>query len=222
LAVVSTDGHWVQWHQAYLDPRSSISRRLVAVRARLGQALDQAATGPIRLISMCAGKGLDVIPVVADHDRRADVRARLVELDASLADEARAGARHAGLAEVEIVVGDASTTSAYEGAVPADVLMVCGVFGNISDDDVHTTVLELPHLSAPGATVIWTRHRRTPDLTPAIRGWFAEAGFEELAFDTEDGVEFGVGTNRLTVPPPDFRPGRRLFSFVGDGVDAHR
>jgi hypothetical protein len=221
LAVVSTGGHWAQWHQGYCDPRSSISRRLVAVRARLGQALDQAAPGPIRLISMCAGKGLDVIPVVADHDRRVDVRGRLVELDASLADDAQDRARHAGLTDVEIVAGDASTTSAYEGAIPADVLMVCGVFGNISDDDVHTTVLELPHLSAPGATVIWTRHRRTPDLTPAIRAWFVDAGFEELGFDTEEGVEFSVGTNRLAVPSLAFRPGRRLFSFVGDGADAH-
>ena len=34
---------------------------------------------------------------------------------------------------------------------------------------------------APGGHVVWTRHRRPPDLTPAIRADFAAAGFTELA-----------------------------------------
>jgi hypothetical protein len=220
LSVVATDGHWVQWHQDYRDPRSSLSRRLAVVRARLGEALDQARPGPVRVISMCAGEALDVVPVVTGHHRRPDVVARLVELDPTLAGLAGASARQAGLAEVEVVHGDASTTSAYAGAVPADVILICGVFGNISDEDVQTTIREVPHLSGPGATVIWTRHRGSPDLTPAIRAWFAEAGFEEVAFDTEQESPFGVGTNRFTGRPLGFRPGRRLFSFVGDGAGA--
>lgn len=122
---------------------------------------------------------------------------------------------------VDVVEGDAATTSAYLGAVPAHVIMVCGVFGNIVDDDVHRTVQELPRLSATGATVIWTRHRRPPDLTPAIRTWFAQAGFEEVAFDTEEGTDFGVGTHRFIGEPLAFRADRRLFTFVGDRSDAH-
>ena len=31
--------------------------------------------------------------------------------------------------------------------------------------------------------MIWTRHRREPDLTPQIRDWFPASGFEEIAFD---------------------------------------
>jgi hypothetical protein len=45
-----------------------------------------------------------------------------------------------------------------------------------------TTVLGMPTLCSPGATVVWTRHRREPDLTPTIREWFVEAGFIEEAF----------------------------------------
>jgi hypothetical protein len=219
---VVDDGHWVRWHAAYDDPGSSLSRRLRSVQRRVAEALDQAAAGPIRLISLCAGQGRDVIPVLAGHPRGRDVVARLVELDAELVAEARAGADAAGLGQVTIVEGDASSTDAYEGAVPADVVLVCGVFGNISDEDIHATILELPRLCAPGATAIWTRHRRAPDLTPTIRRWFVDAGFDEVAFDTEDGVAFGVGTNRLAGAAGSFRPGRRLFRFVGDGVDAHR
>ena len=34
---------------------------------------------------------------------------------------------------VEIVCADAGGSNAYEGAVPANLLLCCGVFGNVSD-----------------------------------------------------------------------------------------
>jgi hypothetical protein len=89
---VVEDGHWVDWHAAYADPTSSLSRRLAVVQHRLSNALDDAADGPIQLISACAGRGRDVIDVVAVHPRRDDVTARLVELDRYLAADARARA----------------------------------------------------------------------------------------------------------------------------------
>jgi len=217
---VAAPGHWVEWHERYADPDSALSRRLLVVQRRLSDAFDAAAPGPIRLVSMCAGQGRDVIGVLGEHDRGADVVALLVELDPDLASDARSAAAAAGLAGVTVVQGDASTTSTYAGAVPADVVMVCGVFGNVVDDDVRRTVQELPCLCAPEATVIWTRHRREPDLTPTVRAWFTEAGFVEVAFDGAPG-SFGVGTHRLVAPPQELRAGRRMFTFVGDGADAH-
>ena len=219
LAMVD-DGHWVSWHRAYEDPNSSISRRLAAVQRRLGQAMDAAPAGPIRLVSMCAGQGRDVIGVLAVHARREDVKARLVELDPALVDDARTLAIHSGLLDLEFCQDDASTTAAYIDAVPADIVLVCGVFGNITDSDVRRTVDELPGLVAPGATVIWTRHRLDPDLTPSIRSWFSQNGFEEVGFDTEEGSFFGVGTHRFVGTPRTFEPGRMLFNFRGDGSGA--
>jgi hypothetical protein len=217
---VGDDGHWVKWHTKYDVEDSSLARRLHAVQRRLRETLDSAPPGPIRLISMCAGQGRDVLGVLQNHDRRTDLSARLVEVDPVLVADARGAAHRAGL-HVEVVQGDASNTTAYAGAVPADIILVCGVFGNIPQKDVHQTVLELPHLSARDATVIWTRHRRPPDHTPAIRAWFADAGYREVAFDTEDGRWFGVGTNRLDVEPAQFRNDRPMFHFRGKGVDAH-
>jgi hypothetical protein len=215
-------GHWVNWHDDYSDPSSSLSRRLVAIQHRLREALDETPrVGRIKLASMCAGQGRDVIGVLADHPRRGNVEALLVELDPHLVADARRAADSAGLNNVSVVEGDASTTPVYSAMVPADVVLICGVFGNVANDDVLTTIQELPRLCAPNATVIWTRHRRSPDLTPTIRGWFGEAGFEEIAFDTEDGKAFGVGTHRFTGPPVEFRKDRRMFTFIGDGADAH-
>jgi hypothetical protein len=135
----------------------------------------------------------------------------LVELDPELAAKARSGT----LPGVEAVCGDASTTEAYRGAVPADLVLVCGVFGNVSNDDIRGTVCALPTLCAAGATVIWTRHRRPPDLTIDIRRWFAEAGFEEVGFVGSDEQLFGVGAHRLIDPPRAFVRDLRLFTFVG-------
>lgn len=214
------DEHWVRWHDDYDNPNSSLSRRLRAVRRRLADTLDRAPDGEISLISACAGEGRDVIPVLARHPRGGDVRALLVEFDPTLVAHARTAAQSAGLNKVEIAEADASTTSAFASRVPAHIALFCGIFGNISDEDVRATVSVLPSLIAPRATVIWTRHRRPPDLTVSIRRWFIESGFVELGFDSEAGRSFGVGTHVLARPPDTFTRDQTMFRFVGDGSGA--
>ncbi len=213
---------WVAWHQPYDDPASPLSRRLAAVRALLADALLDAHPGPVSLVSLCAGQGRDVIGVLADHPRRDDVTARLVELDDDLVATARADAEASGLDGVAVVHGDAARTSMLTGAVPAQVVLLCGIFGNVPDDDIAATVAAAPTLCAPGATVIWTRHRLEPDLTPTIRRWFAEAGFDEIAWVAPDDVWFGVGAHRLVADPLPFDPDLTLFRFEGGPGEAAR
>jgi len=142
------------------------------------------------------------------------VTGRLVELDEDNARAARTGLAEHGLAGVEVLQADAGTTDAYAGAVPADVVLLCGVLGNISDADIERTLLALPALCRPGGTVLWTRHRREPDLTPAARGWLARAGFEEVAFLAPPGAGYAVGSHRYAGPPVALEPGVRLFRFT--------
>ena len=204
---------WSRWHDGYEQPGSDLSQRLSVVQRRLGEAIDR-MPGPLRLISVCAGQGRDVIGVLADHPRRTDVSAFLVELDEHNVGVARALAADAGLSRIKVVQGDASTTAVYRDAVRADVLLLCGIFGNVSEQDVRTTVANSSRLCAPGAVVIWTRHREAPDQTPAIRGWFADAGFEELAFDSPGEDRFAVGTHGLVTEPLGFRGDLRMFTFI--------
>ncbi len=97
---------WRAWHDAYDDPGSSLAQRLVVVvQARVAAVLDAAPPGPLRAVSMCAGQGRDLIPVLASHPRGRDVTARLVELDPGLAATARRAAADAGLPGVEVVTG---------------------------------------------------------------------------------------------------------------------
>lgn len=206
---------WLAWHGPYDDPSSSLSRRLEVVQRHLAAALDHCPKGTIPVLSMCAGQSRDLFGVLERHHRAPDVVARLVELDARNVAFADRRVAEVGSSRVEVVRADAGVTDAYEGVAPAMVLLVCGVFGNISDEDIETTVAALPTLCGAGAMVIWTRHTRSPDLTPSIRRWFAEAGFVEDAFETLAGTSVGVGAHRLVRQPAPFRPGRRLFSFVG-------
>ena len=202
---------WHEWHRAYDASDSPLARRLVIVQQGIRETLDTAPAGPIQVISMCAGEGRDLLGVLADHPRARDVRGRLVELDPELAAVARANAP----AGIEVRRGDAGVASAYAGAVPADLVLVCGVFGNITDDDMMHTIATLPSLCAPGAVAIWTRHRRAPDMTGPVREQFAKAGFDELSFTAPEGTIFGVGMHKLTGPPAPFVEDATLFSFVG-------
>jgi hypothetical protein len=213
--------HWEKWHVPYEDPASNLSLRLRTVQTMVGQALDAvpaSRAGPIRVVSLCAGQGRDVIDVVAGHPRRDQVAALLVELDPALVAFARARAEAAGVgAVVRVEEGDASLSRFYEADVPADLVLVCGVFGNISAADIAATIEALPSFCRPGSHVVWTRHRRPPDATPAIRACFASARFTELAFEAPEGTVMTVGHHRFDGETAPFEPDRRLFDFVGDG-----
>ncbi|MDT7537400.1 MAG: hypothetical protein QOI82_985 [Actinomycetota bacterium] len=214
LATTRSERDWRRWHDDYLDPSSDLSQRLEVVQQGIREWADALRAGPARIVSICAGQAHDVVGALRDHPRRDDVTGLLVELDPDNVSAANHALRDAGITGVRAVVGDAGNTASYEGVVPADLVLACGVFGNISDDDVRRTVATLPSLCATGATVIWTRHRRDPDLTFAIRGWFEQAGFEESAFSSPGSDRYAVGVHRLTASLVPFRSGVRLFEFV--------
>ena len=121
--------------------------------------------------------------------------------------------RHTTGFDVEIVTGDASRTANYRGLAPADLVLVCGVFGNITEDDIERTVDACRQLTAAGGTVIWTRGRTAPDLLPQICRWFEERDFERV-WVSEPAVNYGVGVHRFhgePVPLKDFS----MFTFIG-------
>ncbi|GEP32276.1 hypothetical protein NSZ01_00440 [Nocardioides szechwanensis] len=207
-----TNTNWSDWHDAYARPDSGLADRLTAVRAQISRRLDATAPDPVRVVSACSGDGRDLLGVL---DRRSDadrVTALLVEYDSELASRARAAAKTLS-ARVEVRQADAAQSDVYADAVPADLVLLCGIFGNISDADVRTTIDAAPQLCAPAAEVIWTRHRGDPDLTPSIREWFAGAGFEEVAFVAPDADDWSVGVHRLASDPRPLDPGRQWFTF---------
>jgi hypothetical protein len=202
---------WHAWHDGYDVAGSTLARRLAVVQARIRDVLDRLPPGPVRAVSMCAGEGRDLVDVLVTHPRRDDVSAWLVELDPRNA--ARARARAAGLPGVSVHVGDAALTDNYQGRVPADLVLMCGVFGNVTDADIRVTASAAAQLCTPDGFVVWTRHRREPDLVPRICEWYEAAGFERVWL-SDPGLDFGVGVHRFAGPPVPCEPGVRLFTFI--------
>src|SRR5712691_2900368 len=97
---------WRGWHEAYDHPGSPLARRLAVVQQCIAAALDAAPPGPIRVVSMCAGEGRDLLGVLESHSRRADVHGCLVELDPELAATARTRAPET----FEVLCADAGMT----------------------------------------------------------------------------------------------------------------
>jgi hypothetical protein len=143
---------WVRWHRAYDVPDSYLARRLAMVQRRIRDWLDAQPAGRPRVVSLCAGEGRDLLGVLAGHPRGHDVDARLIELDPDNCAVARAAVERAGLDSVEVVLADASLSDACAGAVPADLVLACGIFGNVSDADVQNAIAALPSLCSPERT----------------------------------------------------------------------
>jgi len=205
---------WLAWHEPYADEGSELSRRLRLVQGQIAGWLDERPGERLTIVSVCAGQGRDLIGVLAGRSGADRVRATLLERDPGNVAAARAATRAAGLGAVRVERVDAGDRASYVGAVPADLVLVVGVFGNISDADVHGTVEALPELCGPGATVIWTRGRRAPDLTPDIRRWLTETGFVERAFHAPDDAVFSVGVHRFVGRPRPLQTSGSLFRFI--------
>ncbi|SHL10862.1 methyltransferase domain-containing protein [Actinacidiphila paucisporea] len=213
---------WHTWHDLYDTPNSSLGRRLLVVQQHVRAALDAYPAGPIGVISVCAGQGRDLIEVLAGHPRAADVTARLVELDPRNVAVARRAAAAAKLDRVGVVEGDAALTRLYGGAAPADLVLMCGVFGNITDDDVLATVDHCAALCRRGGTLVWTRHRKAPDLVPRICDRLEASGFDRR-FLSEPDAGYGVGVHHRTAEPRALAGDARMFTFVGyDALAASR
>lgn len=236
---------WNAWHHDYTEAGSPLARRLEIIRPeirRVFAAADARSAGgrsePLTVLSACAGDGRDILEILAERHRRGEhrpeprssgaagavpqpppvtIEVTLIETDPRNLERAALFCRHEGLTGVRLRDCDAGLAGSYLGAVPADLVLMCGVFGNLADPDVRRLVEFLPRLCGVGATLIWTRTRRPPDLTPTLRNWLAAAGFTELSFTAPPNVQFAVGVHRFDAQPlplPGTLADQRLFSFV--------
>lgn len=131
---------------------------------------------------------------------------------------ARSAAATAGLGpQVTVRTIDAGLSDACATTVPADRVLLVGVSGDITDDDLRTTISASAQSCAPGAMLIWSRGRGTctgGDRNSAVRALFAEGGFSEIGYKTRDvdGMP-APGAVRYDGPPQPLVPGQRWSTF---------
>ncbi|MBD2486617.1 class I SAM-dependent methyltransferase family protein [Aulosira sp. FACHB-615] len=208
---------WFEWHDLYkTEPR--LQQRLEIVREFIAHSLNFSPSGVIRVVSVCAGDGRDLLGTLVNHPRAQDVHARLVELNPQLVERGKATIESLGLTkQIEFINGDATIASNYLGAVPADIVIVCGVFGNLADENELNRLLgNLSFLSKKGAFVIWTRgHSNGIPHSETVRTSLQKAGFAEVNFKLTATGDMGIGIHRYlgeNVPEPKEQ---QFFVFSG-------
>jgi hypothetical protein len=207
---------WYEWHDLYkTEPR--LQQRLEIVREFIAYSLNASSDGAIRIVSVCAGDGRDLLGTLENHPRRNDVSARLVELNPQLVERGRATIESLSLAkQIEFINGDAAIASNYVGAVPADIVIVCGVFGNLTEGELNRLLDNLSFLSKPGAFVIWTRgHSNGIPYSENVRKILRVSGLEEVNFKLTATGDMGVGLHQYkgeNLPQPKEQ---QLFVFSG-------
>lgn len=204
---------WDAWHDHYANPASTLSERLRLVQQRISEWLDT-NPGSVTILSSCSGDGRDLLEVLAARDDASRVAATLIDADAANVERAQRRIDRLNLNSVDVHCADAGESDAYFGTVPADLVMLCGIFGNLAEEDVARTIAAVPQLCSRNATVIWTRSRSGPDPIPGIRECFRRHGFTEEHFDAPEDSIYTVGVHRFGGTPMPLVPGQRLFTFM--------
>ncbi|MFL6137244.1 MAG: class I SAM-dependent methyltransferase [Frankiaceae bacterium] len=203
---------WFAWHRLYDDPTSKRAKRLERMQSAVLQALESVSSGPVELLSVCAGQGREISGALERFSRPREVNVRMIELDPRNAACAETAVRAAGSGRVEVTIDDAGLRRHYAGGARVDVLLLCGVFGNLTLDDIERSVVLADSLLSAGGLVVWTRHRAEPDRVPLIRSWFAGHGFTEAHVD-DDPDAVAVVVNRSTRERGPLPDGDRMFTY---------
>ena len=231
----SEPSHWVKWHAPYEDPASNLSLRLRTVQAMVRQALDAVPpdhAGPIRIVSLCAGQGRDVIDVVAEHPRRDEV-VRAAGRARPGARRLRPGAGRRGRASATWC-GSSRATPPCPAGTPTRCRPTwswcAGSSATSARRDITATVEALPSFCRPGAA------RRLDAAPPSPRrhaghpgrlrrGRLHRAGLRGARGDRDDRgpPPLRRGDRPLRPGPPPLRlRGRRVHARMTGAVHARQ
>ncbi len=209
--------NWFEWHDLY-QTEIRLQQRLEIVQDYIARSLNAQAPGRIQVISACAGDGRDLRGVLANHPRADDVHARLVELNPQLVERGRAAISAAGLtSQIEFVNGDATLSDNYQGVVPADLVLVCGIFGNLADEvALQQLIGNLKYLAKPGTFVAWTRGNKDGIIySDIVRQNLQSANFTEVDFQLTATGDMGVGLHQYLGETAPLPANEHLFVFSG-------
>jgi|SRR6476469_468040 len=208
---------WLEWHEGY-QTEAVLQQRLEIVQKYISDSLDAASEGTIQVVSACSGDGRDLLGVLATHPRAKDVRARLVEINPQLVERGKEAIAQLGLTkQIEFINGDATLTASFAGAVPADIVIVCGIFGNLPDEEALRQLIgNLPYFIKKGGFALWTRgHRDGINYSERVRQIFQENQFTEVDFQLTATGNMGVGRHRFEGQTLSAPTDEQFFVFTG-------
>lgn len=208
---------WVQFLNGY-DLWPPLQSRLVLVREHLANALMHFPHKPIRITSLCAGDGRDIIGALEGHPRRNDVSATLVELNAELVSRGRQMASSLNMSHcICFLNADATLADTYAHTLSADVLLIAGVLGNVRERHEAMLIGNLTRLCRAGAILIWTRGSISEQNVRAVQRILAhldKVSFAEITLSETTPEGFVVGSHLFNDQPQSLNEVTRLFEFT--------
>jgi ubiquinone/menaquinone biosynthesis C-methylase UbiE len=207
--------NWSGWPElAYQRP--NYRERLRVVQEQLAECLDQAPHNPLRLLSICAGDGRDVIGVLQSHRRREDVEAYLVELNGQSVSEGVKNVRGSGLENVvKFIHADATEYSTYKNLAPCDIVLICGVWGHVTANERANLIHALALFCKPSGKVIWTRKiSKGEHMLKVVQSQFDEASWTLVRQSSTSDNKWAVCTYRYHGPALEVPANGRIFSFA--------
>lgn len=207
-------GPWSNW-PAMSYQRTSYRKRLRVVQDHIAECLDRAERGPVRVVSICAGDGRDVVGVLETHERREDVSAWLVELDPKSV-EAGIAARDATnlKKQVTFVLGDATDFATFKNILRCDIVVVCGVWGHVPPEERLRLVQALGKFCKPGGFVVWSRRMDRGQFRFAdVQSLFESNSFERVNESVTSDGKWAVCTHRYIGTTADVPTSGRIFNF---------
>ena len=209
---------WNDWYQQY-ESFPSLQARLRIVQQQISAALDECPSGPVRIVSLCAGDGRDLSGALQHHPRRNEVTASLLDSDLKSIHRGEVAAHAAGLGgQLRFIHADATLAGNYAGAVPADLVLLSGFLGHLHHQDIPGLIRSLPMFCRTGGWVIWNRHLVLYDgreQVRLIRELFQQAAFKEVHYETTAPDGFAVSRARFAGQIVPLDATRVLFEFVG-------
>jgi hypothetical protein len=171
----------------------------------------QACGAGAALVSVCAGDGRDVIQVLSGELSELPVRALLVESEPELARRGEAQAVSAGVSDrVLFRCRDATRMESYQGYVPADVLVMAGVLGNVPSRAYPDLARTAATLLRRGGFLLWTQRRFSGAIDAEYREFRAALAanqflsmFADETLAGPGGVSYLVATEQLATTPPE-------------------
>jgi 16S rRNA G966 N2-methylase RsmD len=205
---------WSDWPQEVYQ-QQSYQQRLSKVQEHFAECLDNVPRGPVRVLSLCAGDGRDVIGVLNSHPRRTDVSAWLIESNRQCVAICVRQAASVGLQKtVNFVCGDATLCVTYKNIATADIVLICGVWGHVAANQRAQLVAGIASLCKPDAAVIWTRGL-VPNMSrmQEIQSHFAGLAWNKVRVSSTPDQRWAVATYRYSGPRHQLSKSGRLFRF---------
>jgi hypothetical protein len=205
---------WSGWPEKVYQ-QNLYQQRLASVQQHLTRCLDSVPAGRVCILSVCAGDGRDVIGVLTAHPRRRDVSARLVELDPHSVATGVQSVAAAGLQDVVTFLhADATTYATYQGLTPAEIVLLCGVWGHVPADQRRAVVDALATFCTPGGSLVWTRGiAKGVTRVQEIESLFANSAWEQVGRDITADNNWVVASYRYSGPARTLPASGQIFNF---------